>query len=171
MSILHRVISVKEDGGDTFYQTEGDNNYEPDPCWIPFDNITGAVTVVHRDVNPRNATLRNYVNEAEARYEAARARYYREYTKACGFSPDVERTCYLYDAQYNRVFSLSNRLEAERKYYSCWIKSARNARFGFYPPCLIPRIYFLPSSRDNQQEIGNNNRSACQQYKEVHHVQ
>ena len=127
-SILHRVVSVKKDDDNSLYQTQGDNNYAPDPCWIPFDNITGAVTVVHKNVNSQNAEMRDSVNAAASGYDAARTSYYREYTRACGFSPGVERTCYLYGSTYARVLKLHGELESWRMYYDCWLGKARGDR-------------------------------------------
>ena len=131
ISILHRVVSVKEDGSNFLYQAKGDNNDAPDPCWIPFENITGAVTVVHKNVNPENADLRDSVNAAQSGYETARATYYREYTRACRFSPDVDRICYLSGSTYDNIVKLYDKLESWEGYYDCWLEVARGNRVRF----------------------------------------
>jgi signal peptidase len=44
--ITHRVIEASELNGEFHYLTQGDNNQNPDPLWVPEENVIGEVRYI-----------------------------------------------------------------------------------------------------------------------------
>lgn len=145
--IAHRVTEIKLLDGEPQYQTQGDNNSLPDPCWIHPSNVRGVLALLRK-----GARLEDVVNTAvytvalvraddlEAEYDAADSiytaaydDYAAKYTLYCGIPPEDRRTCSvrppLYremEAQYNELQSLGQTREtARRRVRAAWAEVER----------------------------------------------
>lgn len=160
-SVAHRVMDIKHEDGGYYFWPKGDANDEPDGCWIPEENVSAYIIELQKNVNPQNENLRNSVNEAIARLEAADdaqeaawTAYAAKYTAYCGFGPESERTCYLSNSriqELNRLFATYSRLfsdyERAYDYWECWdsnaVLASRYSGIGFAPtlrPCELLSI-------------------------------
>lgn len=94
--LVHRVIAKRIEGDTTYYQTKGDANVNPDPCWIPYTYVNSKLIRVLADVRPEDVIdtteydaaleiyrrlerryneLKSAYDEKLANYEQARAAY------------------------------------------------------------------------------------------------
>ena len=64
----HRVMQIEVRNGKYYYWPKGDNNREPDGCWVPEENIKRYITKIHLGTRPENADLRKHVNDAVGAY-------------------------------------------------------------------------------------------------------
>ena len=62
----HRVVEIRETGGQRYYRTQGDASAAHDNCWIPHRDVLGLVVEIQRNVRLQNSRLRDAVNVAEA---------------------------------------------------------------------------------------------------------
>ncbi len=163
----HRVMDVKVENGVYHYWPKGDNNREADGCWVPFENVQGYVIEIHKDVQPENATLRSFVNAADAKegeawtkLEAAtevldeiEAEYLALIERYCGAgvkpgdctlpSPEyeiTERVYRRYDAAYDDYEAAFKKWENASEYAQCWHDAALNALYynDGTPPLFSP---------------------------------
>lgn len=138
-SVLHRVTKVKQIHDKYYYWPKGDNNREPDNCWIHEHDVHAYVIGVQKNVNRHLSNLRNGVNNAIQNEENAWASYSRAYARYCGFSPDANRHCELQDSHYNIVIDLYNEHNLAFSRLECWLNNARriNADSNFLlAPCF-----------------------------------
>ena len=161
---LHRVMDVKVEDGTYYYWPQGDNNPEPDGCWIPDSNVLSYLIDIHKDVRPENAELRQKVLDAFAEWDAAEVAYnkawqdYEDYCDQWDTRTNPTRCMlpvghkyrwglYLYEkavAAYEYMGDLSD-------YVDCWVDVAANVIYldgePIYPPCLppFPRFVLPPS--------------------------
>ena len=149
--IAHRVKDIKVEDGAYWYWPQGDNNSEPDNCWISEGNVGGYITELHKDVRPEKAGLRSSVNQALTWQAEALAAYdmaSTEYDDYCATWNEGPGDCVLSDSNYQRGEELFDKAETAWQvlnnatdHANCWIRSAMRAFYDadgefFYVPCL-----------------------------------
>lgn len=45
LTITHRVVGIKQENGEYYFKTKGDNNLRPDDTWVPYSNLIGKVFI------------------------------------------------------------------------------------------------------------------------------
>lgn len=123
---LHRVIDIKVEDGTYYYWPQGDNNDEPDGCWVAFPAVTGYVVELNQNAHPENAKLRNFVNGAKADADQALAQHTATWNRLCGDVQEGE-TCYLPQAQVDHLERQSQDYVDAFDYWVCAINSAETA--------------------------------------------
>lgn len=73
--VSHRVVAIREMGGDYYFWQQGYANDEPDGCWVCHAAVGGFVIAMHKNAVMANSTLRDGVSAARADYIAARDAY------------------------------------------------------------------------------------------------
>lgn len=140
--VLHRVMKIKVEDGVYYYWPQGDNNPNPDNCWIPDSNVYNYVIEIHQGVRPENAALRQGVLDAYAARDAAKVVYekyrqeYRDYCAQWDTGRNPDSWCSLSPDKYEWGLYLSQRskaafahLNALRDYAKCWAAAARNVTY------------------------------------------
>ena len=148
-SILHRVVDIKTDVGQLYFQTKGDNNDDVDECWVPAEDVLGYVVAVQKDIRPENREMRTHVNQAKAKrreareaMDAALEEYDTTYDRfckgvgTCRLWPNrISKLHVLYD-EYRRLFDV---YKMEWTKYRCTLATVKSYRkYGVYIPCIFP---------------------------------
>ena len=145
----HRVVDVRVEDGQYYFWPQGDANGGPDGCWVPAENVWGYLVALHKNTQPENAPLREYVNAARAEHDGAvaqREAAWADYASLlaqpeyCGDTPIAQ--CQLPEPQYStsvEAYALveARTHDAERAYdvWACWLDVAGEAEY----PGHIPR--------------------------------
>ena len=138
--VAHRVMNIEIRDGVHHYWTKGDNNPEADGCWIPYTDVRGYISEIHRNARPENAQLRQHVNDARADFVEARAaldaalatleehrREYREIIdRYCGVGV-LPHNCTLPDHQYNEAIASWRDLQFARWEYDIALSEIRRS--------------------------------------------
>ena len=66
----HRVVQIREVGGQVYYQTKGDAVDQPDHCWVPHEDVRDLVVSVEKNAVPENRWLRDQMIAARAALRA-----------------------------------------------------------------------------------------------------
>ena len=160
--LAHRVKDIKVEDGVYYYWPQGDNNLEPDNCWIPEDNVDGYIIELHKDVRPEKSELRNAFNEASAREAMAREAYdiaSTEYDDYCATWTSEPGDCVVSDSKYQRAKELFDKVETARLLLidaiddlDCWLSAALSdsylldGDFHLVHACFLNRIEVSPLS-------------------------
>ena len=126
-STAHRVLKIRIVNGVHQFWPKGDNNEEPDGCWVPETNVNGYIIAIYKNVRPERAPLRNAVNKAKADYIQARDEY-RDYRERNGCHRSEGECLFDYGAPYQTALRLYNKAEDAHVTYLCWIDYAKEDR-------------------------------------------
>ena len=112
-AVTHRVMEIKEIDGELHYWPKGDANRSPDGCWIPHSSVQSYVIEILRNVYPKNARLREAVNES-------RQTYYEHLDRYCGVGVATS-DCTVTTTQHATLVLLYAK-------YQCWQDNAKASR-------------------------------------------
>ena len=127
---LSRIYHVDVRDGAHYYWSKGDNNPEPDGCWVPEQHVQGYITEMYRNVRPENAELRELVNAAKDAYHEARIAYYALRDQYC----QRDEHCTAPSHIYVSLEALGAVLDATWDYFDCWQESARQSEYPGHIP-------------------------------------
>ena len=129
--IAHRVMDIDVRDGVHYFWPKGDNNREPDGCWVPETDVRGYIVEIHKNVRPENADLRNAVLSAKSTYEEALDAYFALRDRYCAREA-VQ--CTVPNSVYGQILQL--RQDALRAYslYLCWNKNAQDSEYPGHIP-------------------------------------
>ena len=152
--VAHRVDKVKVEDGIYYYWPKGDNNDDPDDCWVPFSYVNGYAINVIRNAHPENAELRNMVVEAEADMDRAMDVHNTTKSRYCRVAPTNGASvmarhdgepCYFTSREWDEVHHLYSVVYMGAfNYWACTLDSAGNAthfpdgRAPVYQACSYP---------------------------------
>ena len=130
-AIAHRVMDIEVRDGVRYFWPKGDNNREPDGCWVPETAVRGYIVEVHKDVNPKNAELREAVLSAKETYEQALDAYYALRDRYC--ARDAVQ-CTVPRSVYGRILQLHQDAVKALALYRCWTTNAKASEYPGHIP-------------------------------------
>lgn len=139
-AISHRVMDIRVRANGVYeFWPKGDGNDEPDGCWVPHTNVTGYIIEFRRNAVPRNASLRNQVNDANDLYVTAELAYLDLIERYCGHRDPAR--CSLRPGPYAQATAAYRWHLETFRHWECWLRVAlRSARPGDpFPYCLPPQ--------------------------------
>ena len=129
----HRVMDIRVSGNGTYYfWTKGDANRSGD-CWVPHTAVDSYMIAIHKNVRPENARLRDGMNGAKARLDAADTVYVAHREAHGCYDPDA--VCYFSSrTAYNKAVRLRGAWEAAWDYYQCWRRNVEDSEYPGHIP-------------------------------------
>ena len=100
--IAHRVTEIRIVNGEPVYQTQGDNNSSPDPCWILLQNVRGVLALLREDARPEDVVDTAQYERAKQEAQNIQAQYDLYESEFRAAEASSEQAEEIYSAAYNR---------------------------------------------------------------------